>query len=117
MNTDAPLNVLVDPIRDRLAMGGSIDLLALALAAWLRRMRGEDEHGRPIDIRHPLAAVLRAKAIEGGSDPAPMLGIGELFGELGANAPFVDVVRRWLTSLYDVGSLRTLELAAQVLQF
>jgi mannitol 2-dehydrogenase len=117
VNTDAPLNVLVDPIRDRLVMGGSIDLLALALAAWLRRMRGEDEHGRPIDIRHPLAAMLRAKAIEGGSDPAPMLGISELFGELGANAPFVAAVRRWLTSLYDIGSLRTLELAAQVLQF
>jgi mannitol 2-dehydrogenase len=117
VNTDAPLNVLVDPIRDRLAMGGSIDLLALALAAWLRRMRGEDEQNQPIDVRHPLAAMLRAKAIEGGSDPAPMLGITELFGELGADAPFVGVVRKWLTSLYDIGSLRTLEQAAQVLQF
>ena len=37
VNTDAPLNVLVDPIRDRLKMGGGVDLLAIALAAWMRR--------------------------------------------------------------------------------
>ena len=117
VNTDAPLNVLVDPIRDRLAMGGSIDLLALALAAWLRRMRGEDEQGAPIEIRHPLAALLRTKAIEGGRDPAPMLGLTELFGDFSANAPFVGVVRRWLTSLYDIGALRTLEQAAETLVF
>ena len=46
VNTDAPLNILVDPIRDRLRAGEPLELLALALAAWLRRVRGEDEHGR-----------------------------------------------------------------------
>ena len=74
VNTDAPLNILVDPIRDRLRAGESVDLLALALAAWLRRVRGEDEQGQPIDVRHPLADELRAKAIEGGPDPAPAAG-------------------------------------------
>ena len=59
VNTDAPINVLLDPIRDRLAQGAPLDLLALALAAWLRRVRGEDEIGAPIDIKHPLAATLR----------------------------------------------------------
>jgi len=117
VNTDAPLNVLVDPIRDRLQQGGSIDLLALALAAWLRRMRGEDEAGQPIEIRHPLADELRAKAIEGGGDPAPMLGIERLFGELADHAVFVGTVRKWLTSLYAVGAAETLRRAERELGF
>ena len=36
--------------------------LALALAAWMRRVRGEDETGAPIPIRHPLAAMLQERA-------------------------------------------------------
>ena len=117
VNTDAPLNVLVDPIRDRLRTGGSVDLLSLALAAWLRRMRGEDEAGQPIEIRHPLAAILREKAIEGGADPRPMLGIDRLFGELGQDARFIATVGKWLGSLYAVGAARTLERAERELGF
>ena len=52
VNTDAPLNVLVDPIRDRLRSGESLELLALALAAWLRRVRGEGRAG-PVHRRAP----------------------------------------------------------------
>jgi mannitol-1-phosphate/altronate dehydrogenase len=117
VNTDAPLNVLVDPIRDRLKANGSVDLLSLALAAWLRRVRGEDEQGQPIDVRHPLAALLRQKAVEGGPDPRPLLSIGQLFGELGTDPRLIGSAGRWLASLYEVGSLKTLERAAQELNF
>ena len=117
VNTDAPLNVLVDPIRDRLKAGESVELLSLALAAWLRRMRGEDEAGQPIEIRHPLAKTLREKAIEGGADPRPMLAIERLFGELGQNAGFVATVEKWLGSLYAVGAAKTLERAERELGF
>jgi mannitol-1-phosphate/altronate dehydrogenase len=117
VNTDAPLNVLVDPIRDRLKSGGSVELLALGLAAWMRRMRGEDEQGNAIDIRHPLAEQLRATAIAGGSDPLPMLRIERLFGELADNAGFVATVGKWLASLYDVGAAATLARAVQELGF
>lgn len=117
VNTDAPLNVLVDPIRDRLASGESIDLLALALAAWIRRIRGEDEQGQPIEIKHPLAEVLKAKAAEGGADPRPVLGIGQLFGELGDDPVLIDRTGHWLASLYEVGAKRTLEHAAATLSF
>ena len=111
VNTDAPLNVLVDPVRDRLAAGGSVDLLALALAAWMRRMRGVDEAGQPIEIRHPLAHLLAEKAAEGGSDPRPMLGIEQLFGDLGQDQRLVRAVGQWLASLYAVGSRATLQRA------
>ena len=117
VNTDAPLNVLVDPIRDRLKTGDSVELLSLALAAWLRRMRGEDETGQPIEIRPPRAATLRAKAIQGGADPRPMLGIDRLFGELGRNDRFVSTVEKWLAALYAEGAAKTLERAERALGF
>jgi len=117
VNTDAPINLLVDPIRDRLKSGGSIDGLALALAAWMRRMRGVDEAGGLIDIRHPLAGLLRQKAIEGEGDPRPLLGIEPLFGELGRSGPLVSAVGGWLISLYAVGAAETLKRADARLSF
>jgi mannitol-1-phosphate/altronate dehydrogenase len=117
VNTDAPLNILVDPIRDRLRSGASVELLALALAAWLRRVRGEDEQGQPIDVRHPLAEELRAKAIEGGPDPRPLLAMTQLFGDTGADARLVDPVARWLASLYAKGASATLAEASGTLGF
>ena len=117
VNSDAPLNVLVDPIHDRLHESRSVELLALALAAWLRRARGEDEQGQPIEIRHPLADELRAKAIEGGADPRPLLGIGQLFGAVGHDPRLQQAVGRWLGSLYGVGGAATLAAAARRLGF
>jgi mannitol 2-dehydrogenase len=117
VNTDAPLNILVDPIRDRLRTGESLDLLAMALAAWLRRVRGEDERGQPIEVRHPLAEQLRAKAIEGGPDPRPLLGMVQLFGDTGTDARLVGPVGRWLASLYANGSHETLASASRLLEF
>ena len=117
VNTDAPLNVLVDPIRDRLDAGAPLDLLALALAAWLRRVRGQDEQGAPIDVRHPLADVLRERAVAGGPDPRPLLGITQLFGDAGSDPRLIEPVGRWLASLYADGSRQTLAAAARALDF
>lgn len=103
VNADAALNYLLDPIRDRLATGSPIDLLAFAVAAWLRRVRGEDEAGKRIAVVHPLAEELRARAIAGGADPAPLIAMRSLFGDLGENATFCAVVGRWLAELYDGG--------------
>lgn len=117
VNTDAPLNILVDPIRDRLSAGATVDLLALALAAWLRRVRGQDEQGQPIDVRHPMADQLRAKAIEGGPDPRPLLGIEQLFGDTGHDPRLADPVGRWLAALYAKGARETLAEASRTIGF
>jgi mannitol 2-dehydrogenase len=117
INTDAPLNVLVDPATDRLEGGASVELLALAIAAWIRRIRGRDEAGQDIDIRHPLAGVLAARSEEGGEDPRSVLQIKQLFGELAANERFVFATARWLKSLYTIGAERTLIIAAEELDF
>jgi mannitol 2-dehydrogenase len=117
VNTDAPVNYLLDPIRDRLAASASVDLLALALAAWMRRVRGVDEAGKAIDVRHPLATELRERAIAGNGDPAPLFGLTALFGDLGSDPRLAEPTGRWLASLYDVGAAKTLTLAGAELSF
>lgn len=117
VNTDAPLNVLVDPIRDCLQAGISVELLSLALAAWMRRVRGVDEQGQPIEVRHPLAGLLAEKAVEGNGDPKPLLSIDQLFGSIGNDPRLIAAVGKWLTSLYEVGARATLQRAAAELKF
>ncbi|WP_454886621.1 mannitol dehydrogenase family protein [Sphingomonas oryzagri] len=46
VNTDAALNYLLDPVRDRLATDAPIDLLALGGAAWMRRARASTRPAR-----------------------------------------------------------------------
>jgi mannitol-1-phosphate/altronate dehydrogenase len=117
VNTDAPLNVLIDPLRDRLRGGGNVALLALALAAWMRRVLGVDEGGQFINVVHPLAGILRERAVQGGADPRPLLAIRSLFGDLGEDEAFTTQLSRWLGSLYDKGVRRTLLEASDKLMF
>jgi mannitol-1-phosphate/altronate dehydrogenase len=117
INTDAPINLLVMPIEASLAINGPVDLLALGLAAWMRRIRGLDEKGQPITIRYPLAELLQHKAAEGGPNPMPLLSIEPLFGALGGDERLVRPLRYWLGSLYEIGSAATLERAARELRF
>ena len=109
INADAPLNYLLDPIRERLRRDLPVDLLALALAAWLRRVRGVDESGEAIEVRHPLADRLRERAIQGGEDPRPLLQIEALFGELGQDLRLVESTAYWLKMLYEIGASATLD--------
>jgi mannitol-1-phosphate/altronate dehydrogenase len=117
VNADAPVNLLIEPIRDRLAVGASVDLLALALAAWMRRVRGVDETGKPISIVHPLADLLRERANAGGPDPYPLLDIRKVFGDLIEHGAFVTTLKAWLTSLHADGAKATLSSARRMLNF
>jgi hypothetical protein len=60
-------------------------------------------------VVHPLADVLRRKAEEGGADPAPLLSIDTLFGELGADRRLVEPLAFWLGRLYRDGIEATLD--------
>lgn len=111
VNTDAPLNYLLEPIRDRLAQDQPIDLLALGVAAWCRRVTGRGEQGESIEVVHPMAELLAEKAKEGGKDPTPLLSITELFGTVGQDPRLIEAVGRWLASLYD-GTNKTIAAAA-----
>ena len=117
VNADAPLNYLLDPIRDRLADGTSIELLAIGVAAWIRRVRGVDEQGRAIAVRHPISALLRERAEEGGADPMPVLRIASLFGDLADRPAFVAAVGKQLAAIYGYGMQAALSCAATEMDF
>lgn len=115
---DAPLNTILATIRDLLAADKPLELCALCVAAWLRRIRGgENDKGRKIVIRHPLAELLMSTAEQGGHDPLPLLSIQSIFGDLATEPKVVEPVRRYLKSIYENGAFSTLQRAAQDLDF
>jgi fructuronate reductase len=59
---------LLGTIRARLAQGAPIERLAFGVAAWMRYVTGLDEQGRPIVVRDPMSAMLRAIADREGLD-------------------------------------------------
>lgn len=117
VNADAPLNYLLDPLRERSASGASFELLALAVAAWMRRVRGVDEAGELLPVSHPLAEELRRLAEAGGPDPRPLLSLRPLFGDLGGDPRVVSALASTLDRLYAQGAAATLEEAADTLAF
>ena len=75
---------LLGTVRSRLARGAPIPCLALVVAAWIRYVGGIDEAGQPIDVRDPLAGLLRARLEAAGAEPAARvragLGVTAVFG-------------------------------------
>lgn len=113
VNTDAPVNYLVDPLRDRLAADAPIELLALALAAWLRRASGWGDDSQRIQVVHPMSDLLARKALEGGKDPRPLLSLTGLFGTLGEDRRLIEAVGYWLALIYGRGMRATIAIGAE----
>jgi fructuronate reductase/mannitol 2-dehydrogenase len=102
-STKVPTNLLPS-IREARALGRPRGLLTLAVAAWCRYLRGEDECGRPIEMEDPHADRLRALARLGGDDPRPLLRDRATFGSLGACPDFVEDVEQDLRELATYGA-------------
>lgn len=115
---------LLGTLRDRLAAGAPITLLALALAAWLHHLRGHDEQGRSYRIDDPLVDALAQQhaladaAAAAQSDPAQaartwvqtFADFTPVFGDdLRQHQDFVHAVAQALQALRAHGVLRTLE--------
>jgi fructuronate reductase len=84
---------LLDTIRERLADNLPIARLAHVVAAWIRFVGGIDEAGKAIDVRDPLAGLLRKTLDEAGEAPvervARVIALKEIFGaELSDNGAF-----------------------------
>ncbi|GLR85150.1 mannitol dehydrogenase family protein [Bradyrhizobium iriomotense] len=104
---------LLGTIQDRLRRELPIETHALAVAGWMRYVTGSDEQGRAIDVRDPLAREFAGLARERGPvaerlAPA-LLGIGKVFGPLGADARLREAVTNALGKLYAQGARRTVE--------
>jgi mannitol 2-dehydrogenase len=111
VNADAPLNLLLDPLKDRLSIGAPIRLLSLGVAAWCLRVKREAElqvQGRPMG---KAEAILQQRARSPGG-PISFLSVDEIFGQLGREPELVDAVRYWLRSFDQIGVAETLREAA-----
>jgi fructuronate reductase len=82
----------------------------------MRYVTGIDEAGRPIDVRDPMSARLKAIADQAGPDAAriapALLSVSEIFGDLKTNDRFQIAVTSALQQLYEAGSKRTVAAAA-----
>ena len=111
INADAPVNLLLDPVRDRLAIDAPINLLALGLAAWCRRVQIEARQpvaGRPMG----RAEALLQERARTEADPASFLLVEAIFGEIGKDPRLVSMIRYWLKSLEKDGAVAALYRAA-----
>jgi fructuronate reductase len=104
---------LLGAMQDRLARGLPIATHALAVAGWMRYVSATDEQGRAIDVRDPLAGEFAALAREAGPvaerlAPA-LLGVGQVFGPLGAEPRLREAVTAALGCLYKDGARRAVE--------
>jgi fructuronate reductase/mannitol 2-dehydrogenase len=82
-----PTHIVSSIIQAR-AAGRPHGLLTMAVAGWLRYLKGVDECGRIIEIDDPLAARLRPLAAAAIFDPRLILDERALFGGLGADEAF-----------------------------
>ena len=98
---------LLAAARERLAAGQPIDTIALAVAAWMRYVKGRDENGQAIDVRDPLAATFAgiAAATDNPREfAAGLLALPQIFGsDLGADRHFAGSVQKQLERLTQSG--------------
>ncbi|NAZ87747.1 mannitol dehydrogenase family protein [Kineococcus sp. T90] len=73
--------------------------LVLALAAWLRYLRGVDHAGHPIDVQDANADRLTAAARSGGTDPGPLLHQRDVFAGFGDSVVLQRELREALRAL------------------
>ncbi|WP_339898374.1 mannitol dehydrogenase family protein [uncultured Gilvimarinus sp.] len=92
---------------------GNLDLLCLALAAWIRYVSGVDEKGEAIDVQDPLASDLKALCDASDTPEATVravLNVKEVFGEsLAGNEKVLAATTQWLTRINEQGVLAALK--------
>ncbi len=99
---------LLPSLREARAAGRPARLLTLALAGWLRYLRGVDLDGEPIPVPDARADELRALAEQGGRDPLPLLALTDIFGDLAEDEQCVTEIGRLLTALDTRGVRQTI---------
>ncbi|MCG5431105.1 mannitol dehydrogenase family protein [Mycobacterium sp. MYCO198283] len=83
-------------------------LLTLAVAAWLRYLRGYDAHGNPLDVQDPRAEQLCPLAERGQRNPKPLLALRDIFGDLTSDDDFAETVAAMLTDIDRFGMAEVL---------
>jgi fructuronate reductase/mannitol 2-dehydrogenase len=107
---------LLPSIADARRAGRPHDLLTLAVAGWLRYLRGTGFAGEEIVIEDARKDVLQPLAAKGGSDPRPVLSRQDVFGDLGADEGFVAQLEEALAALDADGPRATIQAFVDGLQ-
>ncbi|GAB4522100.1 MAG: mannitol dehydrogenase family protein [Amphiplicatus sp.] len=105
---------LLGTVRAQLERGGSIERIALAIAAWLECLRGVDERGAPIEVNDPLAERLKRLSAQAGDDPqervAAFLQLREVFGaDLADSGRFRAALEKAVSALREGGVLAAIK--------
>lgn len=105
---------LLSSLRDQLGGEKQIDIICLAVAAWIRYVSGIDESGEAIDVRDPLANQLREICDAAKGDAKQMVsdivGVEKIFGaDLKSETQFIERTVYWLESIYAKGTLATVQ--------
>ncbi len=103
-STKVPAYLLPSIVEAR-RLGRPHELLNLAMAAWVRYLRGTDFEGREIAIKDARLDELQPLAVEGGDDPAPLMSESRVFGWLADDPMLVRAVARTLEA-FDRDGLR-----------
>ena len=103
---------LLDTVRLHLAAGTSFEYLALAIAAWIRHLSGQDENGRTYELADPLASNLQT-LLAGANTPAEqvdkILAVQSIFADMGQSSAFQDRIRYWYLNLCQNGVRQCLD--------
>jgi mannitol 2-dehydrogenase len=83
---------LLPSLHEAIAQRRPYSLLAFAVAAWIRYLRGYDVAGNKFVVEDESAAQLVTIAKLAQCDPRPVLQAREIFGDLGADDTFVHAV-------------------------
>lgn len=106
---------LLETLREQLAGNGNIDIICLAVAAWIRYVSGVDERGNKIDVSDPLAKELQQLCADNTDNPLAMVRaiaatLPQVFGtDLIAEPRFIDTTTLWLTRFYQQGVLASIK--------
>jgi mannitol 2-dehydrogenase len=101
-------NYLLPSVRDAIEQGRPYRLLCVAVAGWLRFMRGSDYAGDEVPVQGPRTDLV-AVAQEAGPDAGPLLGEQSIFDHVGRDPRFVEPVQQALEALEREGPREVLE--------
>jgi fructuronate reductase/mannitol 2-dehydrogenase len=101
-------NYLLPSVRAALAAGTPHRLLCVAVAGWLRFLRGSDYAGDEVPIQGPRPDLVPI-AQEAGSDATPLLSERAVFDSVGQDPRFADCVQAALSALDRQGPREVLE--------
>ena len=105
--SDRQPRFILPTVRDRLARGLPVDLLALEVALWCRCCAGTGEDGKPLRVEDSKADRLARHAREARTRPAAFLEQPDIFGALAGSEAFRAAFARALAALWRDGVAAT----------